>query len=763
MVFTRRWLLLAVVLIAAIGINPVLAQLRTVVSDDFNGFRLNRDVWTIINPQQTARVRLTGANTRDAWLEINVPGGLNQDIWFTGLDAPRVMQQVRNTDFEVETRFESDVVLQGQSQGILFEQDNGNYLYVFFTPKGGQTSIVAAGSTNYDLNLNSPYLDVPIAPSGVGPLWLRVKRVENEWTIAYSLTGEDFNEVGRFSHRVAMIRMGLYAGVFNFVSDAPAFRMVADYFMNLDAPIADEDGGTVEDAYAPVVLESEWLPFTDRVVLTWETDEAATAVVEYGLTTDFESGSVVVTDLTSVQRVEIDGLEPDTRYNLRITLSDALGNEGVGESFAVTTLADEPSRPEIDLWYGSVQQFGNQGIPQRWINILGSVADPDVGDRVTMTYSLNGGSDVPLKVGADRWRLAGNGDFNIELPVEGVLEGENILSISAVDRYGNRTTTSASVFFTNFNVWGLPYAVDWTQTRNIQTAVQVVDGRWELTPDGLRVAEPGYRRMIAIGDVSWTDYELYAEFTINGLLPPTGNPGQLPDPEPYLAAITRWTGYFAWDQSQPALGPLPVGAVGRFIWRSAVNPSGTVDEVELLDGFLGLSAADDSPLRLTANQTYRLRMRTFTTVDGASFHAMRIWRVDADEPSWWNVAGTVTRDGNAAGSIALVANRVDLTWGPIQVSRLTPDAYLVQTYDNTAPECIVTVAAVGANLRADAGPNFQLVRSVAGGAQLLINGQKTGADGETWYRASEDGSWMRANLVTLNPDCDVSAIFVLDV
>ena len=33
--------------------------------------------------------------------------------------------------------------------------------------------------------------------------------------------------------------------------------------------------------------------------------------------------------------------------------------------------------PVIDIWYGTSQVFGNPGLAQRWVNILGNVSDPD--------------------------------------------------------------------------------------------------------------------------------------------------------------------------------------------------------------------------------------------------------------------------------------------------------------------------------------------------------------------------------------------------
>ena len=67
----------------------------------------------------------------------------------------------------------------------------------------------------------------------------------------------------------------------------------------------------------------------------------------------------------------------------------------------------DPSLPIIDVWYGTEQQFGQVGIPQQWVNILGNVTDPDGID--TLTYSLNGGSESALSIGPDTCRLADEG------------------------------------------------------------------------------------------------------------------------------------------------------------------------------------------------------------------------------------------------------------------------------------------------------------------------------------------------------------------
>jgi len=76
-----------------------------------------------------------------------------------------------------------------------------------------------------------------------------------------------------------------------------------------------------------------------------------------------------------------------------------------GEKTVTATLRN---LSDINIWYGSHQVFGHIGIPQQWINILGNVSDPDGVD--SLTYSLNGGPELPLSMGPDTRRLESEGE-----------------------------------------------------------------------------------------------------------------------------------------------------------------------------------------------------------------------------------------------------------------------------------------------------------------------------------------------------------------
>ena len=93
-----------------------------IVSDNFNSNSLNTNLWTFTNPFGLADLSMTGTQA-----VISLPQGLSHDPW-TSNDAARIMQPCNDADFEVEVKFESEVLERYQMQGIMVWQDSGNYL-----------------------------------------------------------------------------------------------------------------------------------------------------------------------------------------------------------------------------------------------------------------------------------------------------------------------------------------------------------------------------------------------------------------------------------------------------------------------------------------------------------------------------------------------------------------------------------------------------------------------------------------------------------
>ena len=81
---------------------------------------------------------------------------------------------------------------------------------------------------------------------------------------------------------------------------------------------------------------------------------------------------------------------------------------------------------KIDLWYGDEQHFGQHGLPQKYINILGRASSP--AGISSVRWGLRG-EMRPLSLGPTAFRLRSLSDFNIEIDAEQLEEGENELRI----------------------------------------------------------------------------------------------------------------------------------------------------------------------------------------------------------------------------------------------------------------------------------------------------------------------------------------------
>ena len=206
---------------------------------------------------------------------------------------------------------------------------------------------------------------------------------------------------------------------------------------------------------------------------------------------------------------------------------------------------------DINLWYGTEQNFV-LGQPQRWINVLGTITEPQ--RLLALMVRLNGGGYRKLHVGTDGLRLRGFGDFNAEFPVSFCWMGRIRLNSSPPPiTKGRSTSTTVRVNFAAHTVWPLPYHIRWQNAALISDAVQVVDGKWSLSGMGIRPVHPAYDRLIVLGDHNWTDVRVRIALTLHEFVP--GDQGHL---QGGFGILTRWTGHYA-DAYKPSLSGVPAG------------------------------------------------------------------------------------------------------------------------------------------------------------------------------------------------------------
>jgi hypothetical protein len=317
--------------------------------------------------------------------------------------------------------------------------------------------------------------------------------------------------------------------------------------------------------------------------------------------------------------------------------------------------------PVIDVWYGDTQHFGRIGHAQRWINVLGSVDQPDL--VATMDYALNGGPPVPLSMKEDRKRIARDGDFNIEIDRSRLRVGVNELVITGNRNSARPINRKVQVHYHDEgNRYPLPYSIDWSSVKNISDVAQIVDGKWRLTPDGVRAIEPYYDRVLALGDEGWQDYEVTTTVTVHAVTAPGSGPNDTG--VTHAALALRWPGHDR-DGKQPSVKWHPLGATAEF------RLGGDLQQCRwrIFDGNREYYVESKQRRRIEFERPYRMKHRVETLSDGTSRYRVKFWPATDEEPSGWDLE-RIEPDDLKGGSALLIAHHADVTFGSVTVLSL---------------------------------------------------------------------------------------------
>jgi hypothetical protein len=318
------------------------------------------------------------------------------------------------------------------------------------------------------------------------------------------------------------------------------------------------------------------------------------------------------------------------------------------------------SAPMIDVWYGSTQNFGQIGNPQPWVNVLGTVYGKNA--ISSLTYTLNGGSPQTLAMGQQYPRLIEIGDFNVEIDRANLNNGANTVVITAVDSLGNQSSQSVTVNYVSGRTWPLPYSVDWSTVANISDVAQIVDGKWQLQPDGsVRTMEVGYDRLIAIGEMNtWTNYEVTAEVTVNTV-----------DCMDFgIGIVTGWRGHSTVQFGQALPDQPRTGHVftGLGWWTSEVPgvPRGSSANEEIYNNtVLHPETILTAKTRfLTRGTKYIYKFRVDPNGPSNSLYSLKIWPASMPEPLLWDMQAVGELN---AGSILLATHKGDVSFGRVSI------------------------------------------------------------------------------------------------
>jgi hypothetical protein len=369
-----------------------------------------------------------------------------------------------------------------------------------------------------------------------------------------------------------------------------------------------------------------------------------------------EGGSFTVTEVG----IAAGNHEPNPCYLARIDYFRNLNDAQFGDT---DEYVPPTTAPDIAVWYGDYQVFGQRGNPQTWVNILGNVSDyrsqTDFDCVASLTYSLNGGAAVPLTIGADAKRLSHAGDFNIEIARADLLSGENTIDITATDEFGATSSRQVTVAYAPGNVWPLPYAVSWQDLNAIGDGAQVVDGHWAINkppvnPAGVHIGSTGesgsfptgYDRMIAIGDASWPpDYEVATSFVILWTLPTAAG----------IGVGIGWQGHEG--TASPRLD-WPLEAVAWLY--NPLAPHGVMQILTYPD-----AAAAEQARVLASGVRYNLKVRSEARPGGESTFSFKVWLSGEQEPGAWDLSAPLPA---RAGSVILVAHNTSMAWGDVTIT-----------------------------------------------------------------------------------------------
>ena len=679
-------LLLMVSVLAAVPSSPAGAAGET--SDDFNATALDTNVWTEVIGTAGPQFSYTGAEAA-----IVAPAGFaSYDPWTAGNTAPTLVQDITDGDLDVVAAFATVPTEQFQIQGIVVANQADNAFLRFDAFSDGTNIHIFAAEP---LVSATPLIDV-IAPTADHAKFIRVQYDDTtgDWTLLTAVERDpaSWTNHGTFNRPMNVGRIGPFGGTSfpSFGMPTPGHVAFVDYFGVL--PIPANAVSDAVDTTPPVNGARNIERTTTTMKITWTTSEPTISTVRVNGGTAMQT----TTDSPTYglnHEVELTGLTANTAYNLEFTSTDVNGNIDTDAEVQNTPATD--NAPVISFWYGDEQTVGGNGVAQRWFDLLGNATDPD--GINFMSYSLNGALPVTMEVGPDGSgrRLENTGDFAVDVLVSSLNVGSNTIEVLARDNNGQESTKTATIIRIDGVDSPAAIGIDWTDVTTVGSITSPVDGLWMPSGDVLQVVQPGYDRILAVGDTDWANYEVLVPFTISSM---QANKDDSPSFGAGVGVFLRWNGHNDTVQpgKQPQVGfwpdgvnPTPLGAIA---WWAAPNGVAANDpasgQLEILDvtDTDGLNNGADpavvqggtSAFALTFGTTYLLRAQA----DGTTYR-LKVWQQGTAEPGTWTIEYNGATDANdpGTGSLAFVAHEATATFGDVIVTPLSPSAGPDQTTD----------------------------------------------------------------------------------
>jgi regulation of enolase protein 1 (concanavalin A-like superfamily) len=198
-------------------------------SDDFNGPGLDTSLWTLVDPVGDSTLSFDGAHAL-----LGVPAGVDHSVWRSGNKSARLMQPAADEDLGVEVKFDSQPSGVYAQQGLIIEQDGGNFLRFDFYSSAMGLNLFAGSFVN-----GAPTKRLNTRIAGGTTLYMRVERQADVWALQYSYNGQAWTQAVSFTHVLNVSRVGVFVG--NEGASPPAHTARIDHFFNTAAPIMPHD------------------------------------------------------------------------------------------------------------------------------------------------------------------------------------------------------------------------------------------------------------------------------------------------------------------------------------------------------------------------------------------------------------------------------------------------------------------------------------------------------------------------------------------
>ncbi len=243
------------------------------------------------------------------------------------------------------------------------------------------------------------------------------------------------------------------------------------------------------------------------------------------------------------------------------------------------------------------------------------------------------------------------------------LPDSNRVVIFATDSLSNESRDTVILRYHTGRTWPIPTRVAWAGPSSLSDSAQVVDGLWSVDGNGLLTIEPGYDRLVAMGDTTWTNYEVTVPITVHEV---DSSGYNTVSGSPVVGLFLRWRGHTDNPKAgwQPKTGWIPFGAGGFFTFE---KPRGRLEIYTEPRNFL-----PDPGKRIQLGITYFFKMRCETTPTG-NLYNFKVWAVGTTEPASYDMSYLGPLSGPTDGSFLLLAHHVRATFGAVVVTNISGD------------------------------------------------------------------------------------------